>query len=41
MEIERSVLVRKDERTCEAVRLIVSIVDFDRHEVPLAAKRAV
>ena len=28
-------------QTCDAVILIVSIVDFDRHEVPFAAKRAV
>lgn len=29
------------ERTCDAVILIVSMVDFDRHDVPFAAKRAV
>jgi hypothetical protein len=28
-------------QTCDAVILIVSIIDFDRHDVPLAAKRAV
>jgi len=30
-----------NKQTCDAVILIVSIVDFDRHDVPFAAKRAV
>ena len=30
-----------NKQTCAAVILIVSIVFFDRHDVPFAAKRAV